>query len=121
MGHRAELRVFEAATPTAEDLDRARALSRSACPRRYCWWWPSLAFDWDPPVADGCRLRASPKPAGFRFPDVPCGRRGPASGVDQYEPREPHLEEDGFRRDHFCVPASDPPGEPPAAGPSSAT
>jgi hypothetical protein len=111
MGRRGGARVFVAVIPTAEDLARARALPRSACPRRYCWWWQSLAFDWNTPVAAGCRLRESAKPPGFRSPDVACCRLEPASGVDQYEPREPHLEEDGFHRDHFLVPGADPAGE----------
>ena len=113
MQDQSRIRLFEIVTPTAEDLARARELPLSACPRRYCWWWQSLSFDWDTPVAVGCRLQESAKPRGFRFPDVPCCRLDPASGVDQYEPREPHLVEDGFAPDRFlgnaaCI------GEPPA-------
>lgn len=103
-------RLLESVTPTEQDLLRARALPLTACPRRYCWWWQSLGFDWDTPVADGCRLRESPKPAGFRFADVPCCRLDPASAVDHYEPREPHLEEDGFHRYRFCGPQHTLPG-----------
>jgi hypothetical protein len=22
-------------------------LARESCPRRYCWYWHTLAFDWD--------------------------------------------------------------------------
>jgi hypothetical protein len=89
-------------------------------PRRYCWWWQSLAFDWDTPIAAGCRLRESAKPPEFRLPEVPCCRLDPASGVDQYEPREPHLEEDGFFRDRFTVPPPASEGESSAAEPHGA-
>jgi hypothetical protein len=111
MGQRVGLRLFEAVTPTADDLARAQALLTTACPRRYCWWWQSLAFDWGNPVAVGCRLRESTKPPGYRFPGIPCCRLDPTSGVDQYEPREPHLEEDGFHRDHFLAPGPDSAGQ----------
>jgi hypothetical protein len=98
-------RIFECVTPSAADVARAAELPvLTACPRRYCWWWQSLGFDWDTPVATGCRLSESPKPPGFRFAEVPCCRLDPASGVDHYEPREPHLEADGFDRHRFCGP-----------------
>ena len=99
MEQNGRFRLFEVVTPTADDLARSRELTLLAGPRRYCWWWQSLAFDWDTPVAVGCRLRESAKPPGFRFPDVPCCRLDPTSGVDHYEPREPHLVEDGFEPD----------------------
>lgn len=97
------MRLFDVVIPTPDDLVRARELPLSACPRRYCRWWQSLAFDWGTPVAAGCRFRESAKPPGHPAPDTPCCRLDPASGEDQYEPREPHLEEDGFDARRFCT------------------
>jgi hypothetical protein len=88
-------------TPTPEDIARARELPLTACPRRYCWWWKTLAFDWDTPAAAGCDYFATPKPAHWEDTNVPCSRCDPKSTVDHYEPREPHLEADGFDRDRF--------------------
>jgi hypothetical protein len=98
-------RLFESVTPSPEDVARARELSPlTACPRRYCWWWQSLAFDWDTPVEDGCRFLSAPKSPEWQLADVPCSRCVAGSGIDHYEPREPHLEADGFHRYRFCGP-----------------
>jgi len=97
-------RLFVAVTPAQKDIVRARALPRTACPRRYCWWWQSLAFDWDTPVSQGCRLLESPKPPNYQYADILCCRNDFASDIDHYEPREPHLEADGFYRYEFCGP-----------------
>ena len=90
------LRVFAVYNPTAADLAKARELPRDACPRRHCWWWRSLSFDWDVEVRDGCTFVEARKPKGWRNADAQCKRCDPNSGCDQYEPREPHLYEDGF-------------------------
>jgi hypothetical protein len=102
MGRISGLRVLSPYTPSAEDLVCAQGLARNDCPRRYCWWWHSLAFDWETPIAQGCTFLIQTKPPGYRSPDVPCSRCMP-SGVDHYEPREPHLREDGFNEDAFVV------------------
>lgn len=90
------IRVFRVYTPPEEDLNRARELAAGACPRRYCWWWHTLAFDWEMPVEKGCTFVRSQKPPGWLNPDMPCCRCAPSSDADQYEPREPHLIEDGI-------------------------
>jgi hypothetical protein len=90
----------------AEEIARARMLARSACPRRYCWWWwQSLRFDWDTPLAKGCEYPTERDVPGCSFRKTPCSRRDPASEDDHYEPREPHLLSDGFSWDAFCSPA----------------
>ena len=93
-------RVFEPNEPTGDDLRRANELAAEDCPRRYCWWWQTLSFDWDVPVAQGCTFLKAIKPAGWRNIDVPC-IRAQSSECDHYEPREPHLIEDGFETDRF--------------------
>jgi hypothetical protein len=89
-------RLFVVATPSADDLLRAANIPANQCPRRYRWWWRSLSFEWDMTPLEGCTFLASPKPSGMAHADVPCCRCDPSSTVDQYEPREPHLLEDGF-------------------------
>jgi hypothetical protein len=78
-----------------EDIERAAQLPLTDCPRRYCWWWRSLSFDWDLSLEQGCRRHES------EGGGTPCCRRDPTSTVDHYEPREPHLMEDGFEVDRF--------------------
>ena len=103
MRHRSSGRLFESNTPSPADVARARELSvLTACPRRYCWWWQSLDFDWDTPVTDGCRFFDAPKSAGWQFMDIPCSRCVSGSGIDHYEPRESHLEADGLHRHRYC-------------------
>ena len=89
------VRILTAFQPSAEDVARAKALPRDACPRRYCWWWHSLSFDWTTPVKDGCTFLTADKPPDYPNEDCPCRRAEPASLIDHYEPREPHLIEDG--------------------------
>ena len=82
-----------------KDVGLAHMLAKDACPRRYCWWWHSLSFTWEASIAAGCRLT---QPGSSPFPpDVPCCRLDPTSARDFYEPREPHLEADGFTSTHF--------------------
>ncbi len=89
-------KVFTPIGPSDADLARARALPQGACPRRYCWWWHSLSFDWDMAVRDGCTFMTSEKPPGYPVPDCPCKRVDKSSNIDHFEPREPHLIEDGM-------------------------
>lgn len=88
-------RVFTAITPSADDIEKAKLLAVDACPRRYCWWWRSLSFEWNVPVEVGCTYLRAEKPPSWRMPDAPCVRCNPDSTVDQFEPREPHMLEDG--------------------------
>lgn len=89
-------RVFTPYEPRADDLARVRALPATACPRRYCWWWRSLAFEWDVSAAEGCTFLESEKPPEWLNPDEPCVRACPTAHRDHFEPREPHLIEDGL-------------------------
>jgi hypothetical protein len=89
-------RLLVAAAPSGDDLERAADIPANQCPQRYCWWWRSLGFDWEMPLSEGCTFLTSPKPRGTANPSVPCSRCVSASTVDHYEPREPHLLEDGF-------------------------
>jgi hypothetical protein len=95
------IRIFESTPPsTPEDVARASNLRPDECPRRYCWWWRSLSFEWDISLSEGCVYDARKHPR-FLDPswtdrDAPCCRRDPTSSVDRFESRDPHLEEDGF-------------------------
>lgn len=40
--------------PSAEDIERAKRLGPGECPRRYCQFWRSSAFEWEFPVKAGC-------------------------------------------------------------------
>lgn len=66
-----------------------------ACPRRYCWWWVSLGFEWAIAPHQGCTFLNAAKPPEFRFSDIPCCRSEPSFRIDHFEPREPHLQNDG--------------------------
>ena len=98
-------KAFEIVTPSPEDLARAALLPLTSCPRRYCWWWHTLGFDWDTPVQAGCTFPTSRKPPKWRSPETPCCRSIDGSGADQYEPRNPHLVDDGFDDRRFSNPA----------------
>jgi hypothetical protein len=97
------IRILAIHTPSPEDIERAKQIDRRECPRRYCWWWRSLAFDWDLSVEEGCRFLKAQKPPGWIHEDLPCRRCDPASIADHYEPREPHLLEDGFEETDWVV------------------
>ena len=88
-------RIHTPIKPGADDIARARSLPDGACPRRYCWWWHTLSFDWEIPVAEGCTFLTSEKPPGWPNASAPCKRSEPDSSADHFEPREPHLIEDG--------------------------
>ncbi|MGE3853530.1 MAG: hypothetical protein AB7K09_17500 [Planctomycetota bacterium] len=82
----------------AVELVRARQLvGPGSCPRRHCWFWHSLYFDWEISVDEGCDFLA--RASGSRVwndPDVPCRRADPTSSIDHFEPRQPHIMEDEF-------------------------
>ena len=89
-------RLFLAVTPSSEDLTKAANIPADQCPRRYCWWWRTLSFDWEMIPLQGCMFFTCDKPPGFNNANLPCRRCDPSSAVDHFEPREPHLLEDGF-------------------------
>jgi hypothetical protein len=95
------LKFFSPHRPSAEDIERAKELPRDTCPRRHCWWWHTLSFDWEVPVASGCTFLSAEKPPGWHESQTPCKRSDPESTVDHCELREPHLVEDGFDLDHW--------------------
>src|SRR5439155_3963389 len=100
------VRIHLSVTPSSAELEQARErMSRESCPRRYCWYWHTLAFDWDLSPAEGCevaerhitrlllgRAQGEPVPAW----QVCCRASGNPQHADYYEPREPHLEADGW-------------------------
>jgi hypothetical protein len=100
------VRLFVPYQPTEEDLKWAAAIPRDQCPRRYCWYWHSLRFDWQVSITDGCQwLTASPPNSIGR--ECACVRADPESILDHYESREPHLKEDGFGQTRWFALPSD--------------
>jgi hypothetical protein len=93
------MRLLQLYSPTADDKQRVAEMPRCDCPRRYCWWWRSLSFDWNLTVAEGCVFLKSKKHPDWKHADVPCKRANPESSIDHYESRGPHLLEDGFPLD----------------------
>ena len=106
-------RIHLSLVPSPIELKHARErLSRESCPRRYCWYWHMLAFDWELSPAEGCevarrhitqlllrRAQSKPVPAWQQ-----CGRgSGNPQHPDYFEPREPHLQADGWQLDFFQV------------------
>lgn len=83
------------------DVRRAKTLPPSTCPRRYCWWWRSLAFEWDISPAEGCTFLTSEKPPNWHNPGRPCKRADPESSTDHFLPRESNLIEDGLLPEWF--------------------
>jgi hypothetical protein len=81
---------------TEPDIEKAKTIPPGGCPRRYCWWWVSLSFEWQLTPPEGCTLLSAKKPANFRYADVACCRSDPSSPIDHFEPREPHLERDNM-------------------------
>jgi hypothetical protein len=109
MNERQALRLF--AAPPAEVEEARKRLTREQCPRRYCWYWHSLSFDWDLKHEEGCGV------ANGHICDALLMQRGAEVGPwrqccrasgnpehpDYYEPREPHLEADGWSVDFFQI------------------
>lgn len=88
------LRILKSYTPTQEDFRRLNTVCDDECPRRYCWWWRSLEFDWDIPTQEGCTFLGSEKPPGWPNQDTPCYRAASGSGVDHFETRDSATIED---------------------------
>src|SRR4051794_36921517 len=95
-------RIHLVVTPSPAELEEARQrLPRDACPRRYCWYWHTLRFDWALSPADGCevverhihRLILEQKQGRpIRSRQRCCRASGNPQDADYYEPRGPHLE-----------------------------
>lgn len=98
---RSALRVFSPHPVSAEDRVRVDSLGRADCPRRYCWWWHSLTFDWDVPVSEGCTFLAAKKHPDWRNAHTPCCRADEESRVDHFEPRDSTLAEDAVSANRF--------------------
>ena len=101
--------VFEIFNPNPEQLREAhQRLRRCDCPRRYCWYWQSLRYDWEIKPSDGCTVATRhinqlqhDDPQGIA-PWRECRRAsGNSQHADFYESRDPHLMEDGFPTDFF--------------------
>src|SRR5262249_19839301 len=106
-------RLYLAVVPTPAQLEEARQrLTREKCPRRYCWYWHTLAFDWEVSPEQGCEVaerhihrlvleRRQGRPVA---PWQHCCRAsGNPHHPDYYEPREPHLAADGWPEDFFLI------------------
>jgi hypothetical protein len=106
-------RLHLTVTPTPADLELAKTrLTRSVCPRRYCWYWHTLGFDWEISPEEGCevaerhiyRLLLEQRQGEARPSWQQCCRAtGNPQHADYYEPREPHLAADGWPGDFFMV------------------
>jgi hypothetical protein len=106
-------KVHLSVSPSPAELEQAREqLTRSSCPRRYCWYWHTLAFDWDLSPEQGCEVaerhihrllleRAQGRPIAAW--QQCCRATGNLQHRDYYEPREPHLKADGWPEDFFFV------------------
>ena len=89
-------RYFLSVVPSAEDLERAASLGAEECPRRYCWWWISLSFEWGLMPSEGCTWPQSPKREHWHYKETPCRRCDASSQIDHFESRGPHIEADGI-------------------------
>jgi hypothetical protein len=113
MGEPLGAKVHLSDSPSPAELEQARErLTRGCCPRRYCWYWHTLAFDWDLNPEQGCEVaqrhihrllleRAQGRPVGLW--QQCCRATGNSQHRDYYEPREPHLKADGWPEDFFLV------------------
>src|SRR6266436_4986515 len=111
MGEPLGARIHPSVTPPPAELEQARErLTRESCPRRYCWYWHTLAFDRDVSPEQGCevaqrhlhRLHLERQTGEPLLAWQQCCRAsGNAQHVDYYEPREPHLDADGWTEVFF--------------------
>jgi hypothetical protein len=107
MDKRRTLPLF--AAPPAEVAEARERLTREECPRRYCWYWHSLSFDWEWKPEDGCGVahehfgdaRLKRQRAEVRPWRRCCRASGNPQDMDYYEPREPHLQADDWAADYF--------------------
>lgn len=94
-----DAKCFAPHKASAEDIERANNLPIMSCPRKYCWWWHSLKFDWHLTDAEGCTFPESETAASLKDQDIRCMRCDLQSIDDHYESRDPA--EDGFHEDHW--------------------
>ena len=96
------MKVFYEYDPTENELKKAKKFKKTDCPRRYCWFWHSLRFDFELPIDKGCNL-ANEFPFNVLCKEpIFCRRRtGNISDKDLYERREPYLMKDGFEINRF--------------------
>jgi hypothetical protein len=106
-------RLYLAHQPSEPELEHARErLTPESCPRRYCWYWQSLRFDWELEPGQGCevaerhitklileRSQRHPLPQWQEC----CRASDNPLHPDFYEPREPHLKDDGWPVNFFLV------------------
>jgi hypothetical protein len=104
-------RIHLSVVPSPAELEQARErLSRESCPRRYCWYWRTLSYDWELSPAEGCEVaerhitrlllgheQREPVPAW----QACCRASGNPQHPDFYERREPPLKADGWPTDFF--------------------
>jgi hypothetical protein len=104
-------RIHLSVVPSPAELEQAQEwLTRASCPRRYCWYWHTLAFDWGLSPEQGCEVgerhitrlllqqgQSEPVPVWQQC----CRASGNPQHADYYEPREPHLKADGWPEDYF--------------------
>jgi hypothetical protein len=112
MGAPLGVRIYMSVVPIQAELAEARQrLTRESCPRRYCWYWHTLSFDWGSGTDKGCEVTDRhihrlifERHSGPIPPWLHCGRAtGNPQHSDYFEPREPHLEADGWPADYFLV------------------
>ena len=98
------LRVLTPYEITLDDSNRAKQIPNAACPRRYCWWWKSLSFEWEVQVIDGCSYPNIAKPPGWKHGCIPCKRAIADSRIDQFEPRDSAIIEDCMPLNGWDIP-----------------
>jgi hypothetical protein len=92
-------RILASYHPDQEEFRRVRrTIGRHHCPRRYCWYWHSLGFDLELSPDEGCQLTEA-----CTHPRICRRGSGHPGHADYYEPREPHLLEDGFPVEYFSI------------------
>ena len=106
-------RIHLSVAPSPVELEQARErLTRESCPRRYCWYWHSLGFDWELYSEQGCqvaerhihRVLLERKTGKTIAPWQQCCRAtGNSQQPDYYDPREPHLAADGWPQNFFNI------------------
>lgn len=89
------LHYFRRDEITEEDLLKVKEMDGSECPRRYCWWWHSLGFEWELTAEEGCTWAETAQSENWPHKDERCIRCDKSSTVDLFESRGPHIAADG--------------------------
>ena len=82
-----EVRKFFTPSPAAELSEAHRLLHREDCPRRYCWWWHSLQFDFHLAPSEGRELAERWPRKYVKGGPICCRASHGAKHKDHYEPR----------------------------------